>query len=53
VEFLARAGEEEESLTLELDLDRIKEVRDIWPFFRDRRVDHYNCIKKIYCDGDS
>jgi N-carbamoylputrescine amidase len=52
-EFLARAGEEEESLTLELDLDRIKEVRDIWPFFRDRRVDHYNCIKKIYCDGDS
>jgi len=50
-EFLAKAGEEEESLTVELDLERTKEVRDIWPFFRDRRVEHYGCLNKIYCDS--
>jgi N-carbamoylputrescine amidase len=49
-EFLARAGESEESLTVELDLDRTKEVRDIWPFFRDRRVDSYECLERVYCD---
>jgi len=49
-EFLARAGESEESLTVEIDLYRSKEVRDIWPFMRDRRVEYYNCLNKIYCD---
>ncbi len=49
-EFLARAGEEEESLSVELDLNRSKEVRDIWPFMRDRRVEYYGCLEKIYCD---
>ena len=51
-EFLARAGEEEENLTVELDLERTKEVRDIWPFFRDRRVESYGCLEKIYCDKE-
>jgi len=49
-EFLARAGESEENLSVELDLERTKEVRDIWPFFRDRRVEYYGCLSKIYCD---
>jgi len=51
-EFLAKAGEEEENLTVELDLERTKEVRDIWPFFRDRRVEFYGCLEKIYCDKE-
>jgi N-carbamoylputrescine amidase len=49
-EFLARAGEEEESLSVEIDLKRGKEVRNIWPFFRDRRVDYYSDLEKIYCN---
>ncbi len=49
-EFLAKAGIEEETLTVNLDLNRCKEVRDIWPFMRDRRVEHYSCLNKIYCD---
>ncbi len=51
-EFLAKAGEKEENLTVELDLERTKEVRDIWPFFRDRRVEFYGCLEKIYCDKE-
>ena len=50
-EFLARAKESEQNLTVELNLKRTKEVRDIWPFFRDRRVESYGCIEKIYCDS--
>ncbi len=49
-EFLAKAGEDEEIITLELDLNRTKEVRDIWPFFRDRRVEYYKDLEHIYCD---
>ncbi len=49
-DFLARAGENEEILSIDLNLQRVKEVRNIWPFFRDRRVDYYNCLTKIYCD---
>ena len=49
-EFLARADEKEQNLTVEIDLNRIKEVRDIWPFFRDRRVEFYSDLEKIYCD---
>ena len=49
-EFLARADEDEKTLSVEIDLNRSKEVRDIWPFFRDRRVEYYGCLNKIYCD---
>ena len=49
-EFLAHADESEQNLIVELDLNRSKEVRDIWPFMRDRRVDYYSCLDKIYCD---
>ncbi len=48
-EFLARAGVEEEILYCNIDLNRTKEVRDIWPFFRDRRVEYYSDLLKIYC----
>ena len=49
-EFLARAGLSEEILYCNLDTQRSKEVRDIWPFFRDRRVEYYEDLLKIYCD---
>ena len=49
-EFLAQADESEQNLITDLNLERSKEVRDIWPFMRDRRVEHYGCLNKIYCD---
>ncbi len=30
--------------------ERTKEVRDIWPFLRDRRIENYDCLLKRYCD---
>jgi N-carbamoylputrescine amidase len=49
-EFLARAGEDEEIIEVEIDLNASKEIRKIWPFLRDRRIDSYKCLKKRYCD---
>jgi len=50
-EFLARAGEDEEIIEVEIDLNASKEIRKIWPFLRDRRIEEYGCILKRYCDG--
>jgi len=49
-EFLVRAGEEEEILEVEIDLNASKEIRKIWPFLRDRRIEEYGCLLKRYCD---
>jgi len=38
---LAEAGEGEEVLVVACDLGRSEAVRRWWPFFRDRRIDHY------------
>ena len=38
---LAEAGEAEEVLVVECDLERSEAVRRWWPFFRDRRIDTY------------
>ncbi len=52
-EILARANESEEiALQVEISFDRTKQVRDIWPFFRDRRIDAYNELLQRYCDKD-
>ncbi len=52
-EILARANESEEiTLQVEISFDRTKQVRDIWPFFRDRRIDAYNELLQRYCDKD-
>lgn len=48
-EFLAHADTTEQNLIANLNLNQSKKVRDIWPFMRDRRVDYYNCLSKIYC----
>ena len=50
-EILAQAESENEAiLYAEIDHNRTKEVRDIWPFLRDRRIDAYDCLLKRYCD---
>ncbi len=40
-EVLARAGAEEGVLVADLDLDRIRELRELLNFLRDRRIDTY------------
>ena len=48
-EEIARGGINEEIIEAEIDLEKAKEVRKIWPFFRDRRIEIYECIKNRYC----
>ncbi|MDR9439450.1 MAG: carbon-nitrogen hydrolase, partial [Halomonas sp.] len=38
-ELLAHAGEEPERMLVTLDMTRSEEVRRIWPYLRDRRID--------------
>lgn len=49
-EFLGRAGEEEEVLVVEIDRSRTENVRRIWPFLRDRRIDAYGDLLKRFRD---
>jgi N-carbamoylputrescine amidase len=41
---LAQAGDSEEVLVADLSLERLEEVRRMWPFFRDRRPDSYGRV---------
>ena len=50
-ETLAMAAEEEETLLVDLDLKAGAQVRKIWPFLRDRRIESYACLLERYCDG--
>lgn len=50
-EFLAQAGTTEAELLLaDVDLARSEEVRRIWPFLRDRRIDAYGDLTRRYRD---
>lgn len=50
-ELLAEAGSEAPELLLaEIDLDRSEQVRRIWPFLRDRRIDAYGDLLKRFRD---
>ncbi|MCE5232440.1 MAG: carbon-nitrogen hydrolase [Mizugakiibacter sp.] len=50
-EFLARAGTDRRELLLaEIDMARSENVRRIWPFLRDRRIDAYGDLLKRYRD---
>jgi len=49
-EMLSQAHTDETILYADIDHSRTKEVRDIWPFLRDRRVDEYSCLLRRYCD---
>lgn len=41
---------EAEILSAEIDLARSEDVRRIWPFLRDRRIDAYGDLLKRYID---
>jgi N-carbamoylputrescine amidase len=50
-EILHRASiAEEEAVVVEIDRKRTEDVRRIWPFFRDRRIDFYGDLTKRYRD---
>ena len=50
-EILAQASEDQEEILIaEVDLDLQENVRQNWPFFRDRRIDHYGDITKRAID---
>jgi len=50
-EMLSHANHQEETiLYANIEHERTKEVRDIWPFLRDRRIENYDCLLKRYCD---
>ncbi|MBB1444976.1 carbon-nitrogen hydrolase [Pseudoalteromonas sp. SG43-3] len=50
-ELLAEANNtDEQILVVEIDQKRSENVRRIWPFLRDRRIDHYKDLTKIYRD---
>lgn len=48
--LLAQAGLEEEILYAEIDLKHSEEIRRIWPFLRDRRIEYYSELLKRFCD---
>jgi N-carbamoylputrescine amidase len=51
-EVLAMAGSgSSEVMVVEIDLARGEQVRRIWPYLRDRRIDAYGDLVKRYRDG--
>ncbi|MDR8391097.1 carbon-nitrogen hydrolase [Aliifodinibius sp. S!AR15-10] len=49
-QMLRQAGKEEQVLITEVDLSKIEKQRQVWPFFRDRRIDTYGPILKRFID---
>ncbi|GAA0355022.1 carbon-nitrogen hydrolase [Bowmanella denitrificans] len=50
-ELLAQASsDKEETLLVELDLARTENVKRIWPYFRDRRIDAYEDLTRRWRD---
>ena len=49
-ELLERTGNGEQLLLAEVPLARSEEVRRIWPYLRDRRIDAYQDIVRRYID---
>ena len=50
-EFLAQAGSDaRELLVVDVDLKRSEQVRRIWPFLRDRRIDAYGDLLRRFRD---
>lgn len=48
-EIIFRAqNNHEENAVVEVDMERSENVRRIWPFFRDRRIDNYGDINKRF-----
>ena len=50
-EVIAQAGDSNsENLIVECDLSKIEQTRQDWPFLRDRRIDAYQSLTRIYDD---
>ena len=49
-EIIAKAGHSPEILTAKLDMRRSRQIRRIWPFLRDRRIDAYDALSLLYDD---
>ncbi|WP_018692689.1 carbon-nitrogen hydrolase [Algicola sagamiensis] len=50
-EILSHAEDDDDEILLaDIDLQRSEDVRRIWPYLRDRRIDHYGDLLKIYRD---
>lgn len=50
-EYLGKCSSDKaENLVVEVDRQRTEDVRRIWPFFRDRRIDAYQNLTKRYLD---
>jgi len=47
-QVISEGGEEEEIVTANCDFNQIEEQRQIWPFFRDRRIDTYQPLVKRF-----
>ncbi len=48
-EKIAMTGDKEEIVESEIDLKSAADVRKIWPFFRDRRIELYGDLRKRHC----
>jgi N-carbamoylputrescine amidase len=44
------SSDKEENTVIEIDKQRTEDVRRIWPFFRDRRIEAYNGLLRRYID---
>ncbi|MFT4758489.1 MAG: N-carbamoylputrescine amidase [Paraglaciecola sp.] len=44
------SDKKEEATVIEIDKERTEDVRRIWPFFRDRRIDGYGDLTKRFID---
>ncbi|HSC66400.1 MAG TPA: carbon-nitrogen hydrolase [Cellvibrio sp.] len=50
-EFLFTASvDQEQTQVVSIDMQRSEQVRRMWPYMRDRRIDHYGDLLKIYRD---
>jgi N-carbamoylputrescine amidase len=49
-EFLLELGVEPTTAVASIDMQRSENVRRIWPFLRDRRIDFYGDLTKLYRD---
>lgn len=50
-EILAQANsQDEQALSVKLDMQRTENVKRIWPYFRDRRIDAYGDLTKRWID---
>lgn len=49
-ELLARANTEEAVIVVDIDLARSEQVRRLWPYLRDRRIEAYSDLSKRYRD---